>query len=81
MRKRHLPFPASEDLLAGGVKKAELPKLTQINLGRHHSLNIPAPSDFLTPRQLIKCRRCPPSPVTASTNCTAKTMPLFATPL
>jgi hypothetical protein len=74
MRKRHLPFPASEDLLAGGVKKAELPKLTQINLGGHHSL-------LSHPETFIKCRRRPPSPVTASTNCTAKTMPLFATPL
>jgi hypothetical protein len=45
MRKRHLPFPAAEDLLAAGVKKAELPKLMQII------------TDFLTPRQVIKRRR------------------------
>jgi hypothetical protein len=62
MRKRHLPFPASEDLLAGGVKKAELPKLTQINLGGHHSLNIPAPSDFLTPRHSSNAAAAPPVP-------------------
>jgi hypothetical protein len=31
LRKRHLPFPAAEDLLAAGVKMTELPKLMQIN--------------------------------------------------
>jgi hypothetical protein len=59
LRKRHLPFPAAEDLLAAGVKKAELPKLTQIIGAWHHSLNTPGPTDFLTPRQVIKCRRRP----------------------
>jgi hypothetical protein len=47
MRKRHLPFPAAEDLLAAGVKKTELPKLMQII------------TDFLTPRHLSNAAAAP----------------------
>ena len=75
MRKRHLPFSASEDLLAGGANVGKLAKLQIICPNRWPSFTEHSGPECIShPETLIKCRRPsatthprPTFPVTAST--------------